>query len=787
MDYIKYSGCYRPLLPANDQPVSDIGSPSCIPKASPDNFAKQLTIIELSLFKAIKREEFSSLKWNGKEKHIHAPNIVASTRWFNQINFWVQKEILKLSSVSKRTELLAFFIRIAKKLVDHNNLYSAMSIVSALQVECIYRLRDTWGGLSNKDRTAYRNLEELFSQENNCYRQREHMKSVSLPGIPYLGLYLSDLTYTNVAHPRVGGKLTDIWISKINTLIDTIVYFQKSEYPFVVDDTINSYLRAQKYIEELQKFIEEDNYRTSLRLEPPPESFPEARFPLCQSLNEKDRSARKCMGEFSSGRITCSLSTYRPPRDAYKPIFDTCASAMKNPNFEPDFTYAHSGCLNSGYSELQTAGDLAKPSSAVVSSMEELGTRSLLTDVPSTADLDQVDLKPTSHGKDSKDHFHDELNSAQSPKYQFYNTSFTPDRSDIRHLPPLPPRPSCGQSVRTSTPQSDLPLRSDFLADHDISEANLPSAVYPYLAQCRDPYNRCPTPGAPKVSDACDPAERATLTPSFSLHSDSAVNHHASPAIYCPVALSATAVCAAVMTRESKSTFTDGTQSECTLDSKRRETSPGSVSQTDEPHSSAGVTSPTTPSRELDSVLEDQFAPFQPFHHYPGTLLGVHVVHQGVVQRRLMSQSLGSLDALTQLFGPRFRLNPPTANASFPSFTSPSHSNDFSHTWSQARPTGFSAWRRFWASLVVVGSGSAAFMIYFAAMSKNSLSRDERGFLIPTLPPRSSKRKFKRNPSSHCEIVIGFQQCHRSLSHFKVPPLLILLLHVTSTFTVPFP
>ncbi|CAH8875371.1 unnamed protein product [Trichobilharzia szidati] len=278
MDYVKSSGCYQPLTPdhASISSLAEEVAFADITKVSHEDFAKQITLIELSFFKAIRREEFASLKWNGREKHLYAPNIVASTRWFNQINFWVQKEILKYSCVSKRTEMLSFFIKISKKLVEYNNLYSAMSIISALQVECIYRLRHTWSGLGNKDRTAYRRLEELFSQDDNCRRQREHMNSIDLPGIPYLGLYLSDLTYTNVAQPRINGKPTAIWYTKINAIIDTIAYFQQSEYSFPVDETLNAYLCAQRYIEELQKFLEEDNYKTSLLLEPPPTPPPAA-------------------------------------------------------------------------------------------------------------------------------------------------------------------------------------------------------------------------------------------------------------------------------------------------------------------------------------------------------------------------------------------------------------------------------------------------------------------------------------------------------------------------------
>ncbi|VDM33083.1 unnamed protein product [Hydatigera taeniaeformis] len=241
-----------------------------ITKVSVDDFVKQITLIDMSYFAAIKRSEFLSLKWNGRDKKIYAPNIVESTKWFNQLNFWVQKEILKYPAVNKRTEVLSYFIKLAKHLVEVNNLYSAMSIVSALQVECIYRLRLTWSGLGHRERAAYRRLEELFGQQDNCRLLREHTAAMPLPGIPYLGLYLSDLIYTNVAHPRINGQPTTVWVKKLNTIVDAIAHFQQSRFPFQVNESIRAYLLAQSYIEELQKFLEDANFKMSLHLEPPP-------------------------------------------------------------------------------------------------------------------------------------------------------------------------------------------------------------------------------------------------------------------------------------------------------------------------------------------------------------------------------------------------------------------------------------------------------------------------------------------------------------------------------------
>ncbi|VDN11687.1 unnamed protein product [Dibothriocephalus latus] len=111
-----------------------------------------------------------------------------------------------------------------------NNLYSAMSMISALQVECIYRLRHTWAGLGHRERSAYRRLEELFGQQDNCRLLREHTAAMRLPGIPYLGLYLSDLAYTNVAHPRINGQPTTVWVTKLNAIVDAIAHFQQSRF-----------------------------------------------------------------------------------------------------------------------------------------------------------------------------------------------------------------------------------------------------------------------------------------------------------------------------------------------------------------------------------------------------------------------------------------------------------------------------------------------------------------------------------------------------------------------------
>ncbi|XP_059196936.1 ras-specific guanine nucleotide-releasing factor RalGPS2 isoform X2 [Centropristis striata] len=240
-------------------------------KVTPEEYAGQITLMDTPVFKAIQPEELSSCGWNKKEKHISAPNVVAFTRRFNQTSFWVVREILHAQKLKIRAEVLSLYIRTAKKLCEMNNLHAVMAVVSALQSAPIFRLTKTWALLSRKDKTMFDRLDYLMSKEDNYKRLRDHISNQSMVScIPYLGMYLSDLTYIDSAYPSTGSILENEQRSNLmNNILRIISDLQRScTYDVPVLPHVQKYLNSVRYIEELQKFVEDDNYKLSQKIEP---------------------------------------------------------------------------------------------------------------------------------------------------------------------------------------------------------------------------------------------------------------------------------------------------------------------------------------------------------------------------------------------------------------------------------------------------------------------------------------------------------------------------------------
>ena len=166
----------------------------------------------------------------------------------SQVSKWIVKLILTGKTASIRTKIAEKFIDIADELFKLNSFNSVMSILSAFESSSAHRVRSVWesklGGISSGHQEKLTRLQTTLKIVNNMTTYRDLFTSLPPPKLPFLGMYLGDLTFIDDGNPNFVGADEEKGIinfkkrTKFAAIISVIQRLQKEAYKFVKIDEI---------------------------------------------------------------------------------------------------------------------------------------------------------------------------------------------------------------------------------------------------------------------------------------------------------------------------------------------------------------------------------------------------------------------------------------------------------------------------------------------------------------------------------------------------------------------
>ncbi|KAJ3033744.1 hypothetical protein HDV00_005865 [Rhizophlyctis rosea] len=271
-----------PNLPVLPIPKTPLPPEISVFKFPADEVAKHLTLIDFDLFARILPSELLNQAWTKSDANLRARNILALTKRFNAVACWTAKaHILVSISVIKwipiipqcilekptpraRAKRLTRMIEVASHLYTLNNFSTLMALIAGMNKAAIHRLKATFRELSSRSLKKLSDLERIMSAEGSYKNYRACLKNAVPPCLPYIGVYLIDLTYMEDGNPNnIGPRINFTKREMISSVIRGVVQLQSTPYEGikVVDGLLGALYHLPDATEEVEKVLWEESKR----------------------------------------------------------------------------------------------------------------------------------------------------------------------------------------------------------------------------------------------------------------------------------------------------------------------------------------------------------------------------------------------------------------------------------------------------------------------------------------------------------------------------------------------
>ena len=252
------------------------GTSPSIADFDPLEIARQLTVKQMALFCSITPEELLGSKWT-KLGGADTPNVKAMSAFTTGLTNLVVDSILQYDEVKKRAVVIKQWIKIASQCSSLSNFDALMAITCALTNTSVKRLKMTWDVVPTKRKEVLKSLQTTVDFNQNFKVLRAQLHDQVPPCLPFLGMFLTDLTFVDVGNPAT--KTSDTGLTVINydkhtRTAKSIGELQRFQIPYRLTELpdFQDWLAAQfdrvREKEQAGSNAQATHYRKSLLLEP---------------------------------------------------------------------------------------------------------------------------------------------------------------------------------------------------------------------------------------------------------------------------------------------------------------------------------------------------------------------------------------------------------------------------------------------------------------------------------------------------------------------------------------
>ncbi|RKP01854.1 hypothetical protein CXG81DRAFT_18418 [Caulochytrium protostelioides] len=217
--------------------------------------AQQLTVHNFQLFRNIHPIEYLNQIWKNDEEG--SPTFDFLIKRFDKEAHWVATEIVNIRDLKKRIAAIKKFIGVAKACMDTNNFFTMFAMIAGLNLSPVTRLKKSWEGIGEKTRRQWQELERMTDPSRNMKAFRDRLHASQRPIVPFLPIYLKDLTFMNDGNQsKVHGLINFDKLRMMALRAKEISALASADYPYDPQPAIQNYLAKPAVEFDLRKLKE---------------------------------------------------------------------------------------------------------------------------------------------------------------------------------------------------------------------------------------------------------------------------------------------------------------------------------------------------------------------------------------------------------------------------------------------------------------------------------------------------------------------------------------------------